>query len=71
MRYIHKVKNKIGITWTCTLGDDICECLQVSERKILRMYGAIYSNGHWIIKRTINYRLRMKMWVLFTLIREE
>jgi hypothetical protein len=43
-------KNKTGIKWTCTFGDIICECLKVSERKFLRIYGAIYSNGNWIIR---------------------
>ena len=49
-------KNETGIAWTCTLGDDICERLKASERKILRIYGAIYSNGHWIIR--YNYKLQ-------------
>jgi hypothetical protein len=34
-------KNKTGIAWTCTLGDDICEHFKASGRKILRIYGAI------------------------------
>jgi hypothetical protein len=34
-------KNKTGITWTCTLGDNICEHLKASGRKILRIYGTI------------------------------
>jgi len=33
-------KNKTGIAWTCTLGDDIRDHLKASETKILRIYGA-------------------------------
>jgi hypothetical protein len=42
-------KNKARTEWTCTLGYDIFECWKASDRKILRVYGAIYSNGNWII----------------------
>jgi hypothetical protein len=52
----HGEKNKTGTAWTCTLGDNICEHLKATERKILRIYGAIYSNGHWIIR--YNYKLQ-------------
>jgi len=64
-------KSKTGTAWTCTLGDDICEHLKASERKNLRIYGAIYSNGHWIIRYNYKLQTLYEDVGIVTLIRQE
>jgi len=64
-------KNTTEIAWTCTLGDTICERLKASERKILRIYGAIYSNGHWIIRHNYKLQTLYEDVGIVTLIRED